>query len=61
MITNADIERLTKDPKKHRLQNLAKACADAETDEMKSMWYDKLMKLSNEYNMRDWVMRTLIH
>ena len=62
-MTIDDIKRL-KDPdnlKKHRLDNLAKACADAETDEMKSMWYDKLMKLANEYNMKDWVMRTLIH
>lgn len=63
MITLDDIKRL-KDPeelKKHRLDNLAKACADADTDEMKSMWYNKMMKLADEYNMRDWVMRTLVH
>jgi len=63
MITIDDIKRL-KDPeelKKHKLENLAKACADATSDEMKSMWYNKLMNLANEYNMRDYVMRKLIH
>jgi hypothetical protein len=28
---------------------------------MKKMWYDKMMKLADEYNMKDWVMRTLVH
>jgi len=28
---------------------------------MKSMWYNKLMKLADEYNMRDWVMSRLVH
>jgi len=63
MITIDDIKRL-KDPeelKKHKLENLAKACADATSDEMKSMWYNKLMNLANEYNMKDYVMRKLIH
>jgi len=63
MITIDDIKRL-KDPeklKKHRLENLAKACADATSDEMKSMWYNKLMNLADEYNMKDYVMRKLIH
>jgi len=61
MITTEDIKRLTKDPKKHRLENLAKACANSTSDEMKSMWYNKMMKLADEYNMRDWVMRSLVH
>ena len=61
MMTNEDLKRIKNDPKKHRLENLAKACAEAQSDEMKSMWYDKLMKLADEYNMRDWVMRTLVH
>jgi hypothetical protein len=63
MITIDDIKRL-KDPeklKKHRLENLAKACADATSDEMKSMWYNKLMNLADEYNMKDYVMRKLVH
>ena len=62
-MTIDDIKRLT-DPdnlKKHRLDNLAKVCADAETDEMKSMWYNKMMDLANEYNMKDYVMRRLVH
>ena len=63
MMTNEDLKRLTGDEqvKKHRLSNLAKACAEAQSDEMKSMWYNKMMKLADEYNMRDWVMRSLIH
>jgi len=63
MMTIDDIKRL-KDPenlKKHRLDNLAKACANSETDEMKSMWYNKMMKLADEYNMKDYVMRRLVH
>ena len=62
-MTIDDIKRLT-DPdnlKKHRLDNLAKVCADAETDEMKSMWYNKMMDLAKEYNMTNYVMRRLVH
>ncbi len=63
MMTIDDLERLT-DPdklKKHRLENLAKACANSTTDEMKKMWYDKMLKLADKYNLRDWVMRHLVH
>jgi len=62
MITIDDIKRL-KDPdklKKHRLENLAKACADAKSNEMKSMWYNKLIELGKQYNMSDYVMRKLV-
>ena len=61
-MTIYDLKRLT-DPdnlKKHRLDNLAKACADAKSDEMKTMWYEKLKKLAEEYNMMDYF-RRLIH
>ena len=63
MMTNEDLKRLSDSDKlkKHRLENLAKACANSTTDEMKKMWYDKMMKLADEYNMRDWVMRSLVH
>ena len=44
-----------------RLENLAKACADARSDEMKKMWYDKMMKLAKQYDMTDYVMRKLVH
>jgi hypothetical protein len=63
MMTIDDIKRL-KDPdnlKKHRLNNLAKACADATSNDMKSMWYNKMMKLAEKYNMRDYVMGRLVH
>jgi hypothetical protein len=62
-MTIDDIKRL-KDPdnlKKHRLNNLAKACADATSNDMKSMWYNKMMKLAEKYNMRDYVMGRLVH
>ena len=63
MITIDDINRLkaTDEIKKHRLENLAKACAEAKSNEMKSMWYDKLIELGKQYNMSDYVMRKLVH
>ena len=60
MIHEKDIER-TKGRKIKRLENLAKACAEATSDDMKKLWYDKMMKLADQYNMRDYVMRRLIH
>jgi len=63
MMTIDDLERLSDPDKliKHRLNNLAKACADATSNDMKSMWYNKMMKLAEKYNMRDYVMRRLVH
>jgi hypothetical protein len=58
MITVEDLKRINL--RKHRLDNLAKACADAKSDEMKNMWYEKLKKLAEEYNMTDYF-RRLIH
>ena len=58
MITVEDLKRINL--RKHRLDNLAKACADAKSDEMKTMWYEKLKKLAKEYNMMDYF-RKLIH
>ena len=60
MMTNEDLKRLNNDPKKHRLDNLAKACANAESNEMKSMWYEKLRELAIQYNMMNYF-RSLIH
>jgi len=60
MMTVEDLNRITDNTKKHRLDNLAKACANATSDEMKSMWYEKLKKLAEEYNMTDYF-RRLIH
>ena len=59
-MTVKDLNTITDDTKKHRLDNLAKACANATSDEMKSMWYEKLKKLAKEYNMMDYF-RRLIH
>ena len=60
MITSEDIMRM-KGEKVKRLENLANACADAKDDDMKTMWYNKMMKLADNYNMRDYVMRKLVH
>ena len=59
-MTSEDIKR-TKGDKIKRLENLAKACAEATSDDMKKLWYDKMMKLADKYNMRDYVTRKLIH
>ena len=43
------------------LDNLAKACANAQTDDFKKMWFDKLIDLAKKYDMRDFVMNKLVH
>ena len=60
MMTSEDVMR-TKGEKIRKLENLAKACADARSDEMKTMWYNKLIELGKQYNMSDYVMRNLVH
>ena len=60
MMTSEDVKR-TKGQKIRKLENLAQACADARSDEMKKMWYDKMIKLAKQYDMTDYVMRKLIH
>ena len=60
MMTSEDVKR-TKGEKIRKLENLAKACADAKSDEMKTMWYNKLIELGKQYNMTDYVMRKLVH
>ena len=59
-MTSEDIMR-TKGEKIRKLENLAKACADAKDDNMKKMWYDKLIELGKQYGMSDYVTRKLIH
>ena len=59
-MTSEDVKR-TKGEKIRKLENLAKACADARSDEMKTMWYNKLIELGKQYNMSDYVMRNLVH
>ena len=51
----------TKGDKIRRLENLAKACANARDDSWKNMWYNKLIELGKKYNMTDYVTRKLLH
>jgi len=51
----------TKGDKIRRLENLAKACANAKVDSWKNMWYNKLIQLGKKYNMTDYVTRKLLH
>ena len=60
MIHEEDIKR-SKDIKIKRLENLAKACANAQLDSFKTLWYNKLQELGREYNMTEYVMRKLVH
>ena len=43
-----------------KLENLAKACADATDNDMKKMWFDKLIDLAKKYDMREFVMNKLV-
>ena len=51
----------SKNEKIKKLENLAKACADAKDDEIKKIWFDKLIDLAKQYDMRDFVMNKLVH
>jgi len=44
-----------------KLNLLAKACANAQSDDFKALWYHKLIDLAREYKMLDYVMRKVIH
>ena len=60
MMTSEDVKR-TKGEKIKRLENLAKACAEAKDNDMKTMWFNKLIELGKQYNMSDYVTRKLLH
>ena len=60
MMTSEDVIR-TKGEKIKRLENLAKACAEAKDNDMKTMWFNKLIELGKKYKMSDYVTRKLIH
>ena len=59
-MTSEDVMR-TKGEKIKRLENLAKPCAEAKDNDMKTMWFNKLIELGKQYNMSDYVTRKLIH
>ena len=44
-----------------RLDNLAKACSNAQSDDFKGLWFGQLIDLAREYKMLDYVMRKLVH
>ena len=48
-------------PEVRRLKLLAKACANAQSDDFKALWYKKMIDLAKEYGMMDYVMRKLVH
>ena len=63
MIHETDIKRVIEDddPKIKRLNLLGKACANAQVDSFKTLWYNKLQELGREYGMTEYVMRKLVH
>ena len=44
-----------------RLKLLAKACANAQSDDFNALWYKKMIDLALEYKLMDYVMRRLVH
>ena len=61
MLTSNDVKRIKEDPKLKRLNNLAKACANANSNDFKALWYKKMIDLANEYGLMDYVMRRLVY
>ncbi len=44
-----------------RLDKLATACKNAQSDDFKALWYKKMIDLAHQYGMIDYVMRKLVH
>ena len=44
-----------------KLNKLADACRNAQSDDFKALWYKKMIDLAKEYGMMDYVMRKLVH
>ena len=44
-----------------RLNKLADACKNAQSDDFKALWYKKMIDLANQYGMINYVMRKLVH
>ena len=44
-----------------KLNLLAKACANAESNDFKALWYKKMIDLAHKYGAMDYVMRKLVH
>ena len=52
---------MNKEQKIKKLENLAKSSAESDDDNVKKMWFDKLIDLAKKYDMRDFVMNKLVH
>ena len=48
-------------PEVRRLKLLAHACANANSDDFKALWYKKMIDLALKSKLMDYVMRRLIH
>ena len=48
-------------PEVRKLNLLAKACMNSQSNDFKALWYKKMIDLAREYNMMDYVMRKLVH
>ena len=44
-----------------KLNKLATACKNAQSDDFKALWYKKMIDLAKEYGMMDYVMRKSVH
>ena len=44
-----------------KLNKLADACRNAQSDDFKALWYKKMIDLAKKYGMMDYVMRKLVH
>ena len=44
-----------------RLNKLADACRNAQSDDFKALWYRKMIDLAQKYKLMDYVTRRLIH
>ena len=44
-----------------RLNRLAEACKNAQSDDFKALWYKKMIDLAHKYKLMDYVMRKLVH
>ena len=44
-----------------RLNKLADACRNAQSDDFKALWYKKMIDYANKHNLMDYVMTKLVH
>ena len=44
-----------------KLKSFASACARAESNDFKALWYKKMIDYANKHNLMDYVMTKLVH